>query len=108
VRASRGVWGHAPPENFGFFEAQISYFQHFEEFSNKKLTLHKSLKIKPADLLRLVKSIPATMLFCNIFFPPNTGAGYFFPQFVSAGIFFLFRIALQEIFFQNPPPPLKS
>jgi hypothetical protein len=28
-----------PPENFGFFEAQISYFQHFEEFSNKKLTL---------------------------------------------------------------------
>ena len=41
VRASRGVWGHAsPPGNFGFFEAQISYFQHFEEFSNKKLTLH--------------------------------------------------------------------
>jgi hypothetical protein len=24
------------------------------------------------------------MLFCNIFFPPNTGAGYFSPQFVSA------------------------
>jgi hypothetical protein len=23
----------------GFLEAQISYFQHFEEFSNKKLTL---------------------------------------------------------------------
>jgi hypothetical protein len=58
VRASRGVCGHAPPENFGFLEAQISYFQHFEEFSNKKLTLHYSLKIK---------SIPATMLFCNIF-----------------------------------------
>jgi hypothetical protein len=38
--ASRGVWGHASPENFGFLEAQISYFQHFEEFSNKKLTLH--------------------------------------------------------------------
>jgi hypothetical protein len=28
------------PENFGFFEAQIGYFQHFEEFSNKKSTLH--------------------------------------------------------------------
>jgi hypothetical protein len=41
LRVSRGVWGHAPPpENFGFLEAQTSYFQHFEEFSNKKLTLH--------------------------------------------------------------------
>jgi hypothetical protein len=28
------------PENFGFLEAEISYFQHFEEFSNKRLTLH--------------------------------------------------------------------
>ena len=32
--------GMPPPENFGFFEAQIGYVQHFEEFSNKKLTLH--------------------------------------------------------------------
>jgi hypothetical protein len=31
--------GACPPENFGFLEAQISYFHHFEEFSNKKLTL---------------------------------------------------------------------
>jgi hypothetical protein len=29
-----------PPENFGFLEAEISYFQYFEEFSKKKLTLH--------------------------------------------------------------------
>jgi hypothetical protein len=78
-----------PPENFGFFEAQISYYQHFEEFSNKKLTLHYSLKIKPADLLGLVKSIPATMLFCNIFFPTKYWGRIYFPQFVSAGIFFV-------------------
>jgi hypothetical protein len=76
-----------PPENVGFLEAQISYFQHFEEFSNKKLTLHLSLnsKIKPADFL--VKSIPATMLFCNIFshqilgqdiFPPSLLVQVFF------------------------------
>jgi hypothetical protein len=44
------------------------------------------------------------MLFLQHFPPPNTGAGYFPPQFVSAGIF-LFIIALQEIFFQNHPPP---
>ena len=44
-------------------------------------------------LLGLVKSIPV----------PN-GAGYFFPQFVSAGIFFGSELALQEIFFQNHPP----
>jgi hypothetical protein len=31
--------GAYPPENVGFLEAQISYFPHFEEFSNKKLTL---------------------------------------------------------------------
>jgi hypothetical protein len=31
-------------------------------------------------------------------------AGIFSPQFVSAGIF-LFRITLQEFFFQNHPPP---
>ena len=29
-----------PPKNFGFLEAQIIYFQHFEEFSNNKLTLY--------------------------------------------------------------------
>jgi hypothetical protein len=41
VQASRVVWGIFPnQENFGFFEAQISYFHHFEEFSNNKLTLH--------------------------------------------------------------------
>jgi hypothetical protein len=107
VRASREVWGHAPPENVGFREAQISYFQHFEEFSNKKLTLHQSPKIKPADLLGLVKSIPATMLFCIIFSPPNTWAGYFPPSLLEQA-FFLFRIALQEMFFsKSSPPPSK-
>jgi hypothetical protein len=39
VSLKRGL-GACPPENFGFFETQISYFQHFEEFSNKNLTLH--------------------------------------------------------------------
>ena len=38
VQASKGVWGHTPG-NCGFLEAQINYFPHFEEFSNKKLTL---------------------------------------------------------------------
>jgi hypothetical protein len=33
----RGL-GHAPQEKFGFLEAQTSYFQHFEEYSNMKLT----------------------------------------------------------------------
>jgi hypothetical protein len=47
------------------------------------------------------------MLFCNIFFPPNTGAGYFSPQFVSAGIFFV-QNSLAGIFFsKSPPPPQK-
>jgi hypothetical protein len=48
------------------------------------------------------------MLFCNIFFPPNTGAGYFPPQFVSAGILFV-QNSLAGNFLQNhtPLPPSK-
>jgi hypothetical protein len=47
------------------------------------------------------------MLFSNIFFPPNTGAGYFPPQFVSAGIFFV-QNNLAGNYFSKSPPPLKS
>jgi hypothetical protein len=47
------------------------------------------------------------MLFCNIFFPPNNGAGYFFPQFVRAGIFFV-QNGLAGNFFQNHPPFLSK
>jgi hypothetical protein len=45
------------------------------------------------------------MLFCNIFFPPNAGAGYFFPQFVSAGIFFVQNSLAGNFFSKSPPPP---
>jgi len=46
--ASRGVWGHAPPENFENLEPQRCYFMHFGEgFSQKSYLLSKIKEAKP-------------------------------------------------------------
>jgi hypothetical protein len=79
------------------------------EFSNKKLTLHYSLKIKPAEFFwDWSNRSLQPCYFAIFFFPPNTGAGYFFPQFVSAGIFFVQNDLAGNFFSKSPIPPLPS
>jgi hypothetical protein len=63
--------------------------------------------MKPDDLLGLVKLIPLTMQFFNIFFPTKYWGRIFFPQFVSAGIFFV-QNSLAGILFSKSPPPFSK
>jgi hypothetical protein len=41
-----------PTEDFGFYDAQISYFQHFEEFFKQKINLVNS------DTITAISQIP--------------------------------------------------
>ena len=66
------------------------------------LSLH-TVRINPRKNSASLFSIANHQQFCNIF-STNYWVGYFLPQLVSAGIFFI-QNCLAGNFFQNHPPP---
>ena len=66
------------------------------------LSLH-AMRINPGKNCAPVFLIANHQEFCNIF-STKYWVGYFFPQLVGAGIFFI-QNCLAGIFFQNHPPP---
>jgi hypothetical protein len=107
VRASRGVWGHVPPRNIWISWNSDKLFPAFWGVFQQEINLTATSSWKSNQLIFLDWSNRSLQPCCfAIFFsPPNTGAGYFSPQFVSAGIFFVQNSLEGKCFPKSPPPP---
>ena len=73
-------------------------------YNIKNFWLKLSMKINPGKNCAPVFLIANHEQFCNIF-STKYGVGYFFPQLVSAGIFFYSELPCRNFFSKSPPPP---